>query len=67
MNDLPNRPLRAEEVAEYWSVTVRTVYLWIEHGHLQVVRKIKQDGEREPVRITRESALACRLGKRSES
>lgn len=65
MSDLPDRPLRADEVAEYWSITVRTVYLWIEHGHLTVVKK-KSTGEREPLRITRESVLACKIGKKRE-
>ena len=57
MKDLPEKKLlRVEEVAEYFSVTCRTIYLWIEHGHLEA--------ERTPgkcIRITHESVEKCRL------
>jgi excisionase family DNA binding protein len=43
--------LRVEEVADYFSVTDRTIRLWIEHGHLESVKKVGT------VRITRESVL----------
>jgi excisionase family DNA binding protein len=57
MIKLPEKELlRVDEVAEYFSVTSRTIYLWIEHGHLEA--------EKTPtkmIRITRESVLKCRL------
>ena len=57
MHDLPNRTLlRVEEVADFFRVRNRTIYLWIEHGHLEA--------ERTPgkmIRVTRESVLKCRL------
>lgn len=63
MTDLPDRPLlRVDEVAEYWSISVRTVYLWIEHGHLEKI-KTKSGA----TRITRASVLACRILNRTET
>jgi excisionase family DNA binding protein len=36
---LPTREwLRVDEVAEYWSVSVRTVYAWVKSGKLSAVR-----------------------------
>lgn len=55
--DLPDKKLlRVEEVANYWSVTVRTIYLWLEHGQLEAVRTPGRS-----IRITRDSALKCKL------
>ena len=31
----PKRLLRPDEVAEYFSVSRTTIYLWCEHGHLE--------------------------------
>lgn len=57
MTDLPNRDLlRPEEVAEHWRVTIRTVYLWVENRHLEIVRT-----PGGAIRITRESCLKCRF------
>jgi excisionase family DNA binding protein len=54
---LPNKELlRVDEVAAFFSVTTRTVYLWIDHGHFQV--------EKTPgglIRITLESVKKKRL------
>ena len=37
LNGLPNRDLfRINEVADYFSVSERTIRLWIEHGHFQI-------------------------------
>lgn len=62
MQKLPEKELlRVDEVAEYFSVTSRTIYLWIDHGHLKA--------EKTPtntLRITRESVLKCRLPYRNE-
>lgn len=56
MIDLPKKDLlRVDEVASYFSVTPRTIYLWIEHGHL-VAEKIVGC-----VRVTRKSVLKCRF------
>lgn len=60
MGTLPDRPLRVDEVAEYWSVTVRTVYLWIEHGKLTIAPTPSG-----AIRVTRESVISCPLGNRS--
>ncbi len=49
--DLPNKGLlRPDEVAEYFSVTRRTIYNWIDSGRLDAV---KVSGT--IIRITRES------------
>jgi excisionase family DNA binding protein len=54
---LPNKELlRVEEVAEYFSVTNRTIYLWIEHGHLEAERTPGRS-----IRIIRESVKKCRF------
>lgn len=51
--------LRIDEVAHYFDVTERTVYLWIEHGHLETA---KTPGGQ--IRVTKESMEKCRLVKR---
>jgi excisionase family DNA binding protein len=57
MIKLPEKELlRVDEVAEYFSVTSRTIYLWIEHGHLEVERT-----PTKTIRITRDSVLKCRI------
>jgi len=57
--DLPERPtLRVGEVADYYGVTTRTVYLWIEHGHLETVKTPMGQW-----RVTRESLDVCRFKK----
>lgn len=49
--DLPNKGLlRPDEVAEYFSVTRRTIYNWIDSGRLDAVKV-----SRTIIRITRES------------
>ena len=62
MKILPDKALyRVREVADYFSVTVRTVYEWIEHGLLDI--------EETPAgrkRVTRESLTRCRLRKKRE-
>lgn len=55
---LPKKSLfRVDEVAAYFSVTDRTVRLWIEHGHLQSEMIVGS------VRISRASILRCRFNK----
>jgi len=62
IEDLPARPtLRVSEVAVYYGVTERTVYLWIEHGHLKTV--LTPAGQ---WRVTRESLDTCRFAKKEE-
>ena len=57
--NLPKKSLfRIDEVAEYLSVSDRTIRLWIDHGHFQVE---KLHGT---LRITRESILSFRLKSR---
>jgi excisionase family DNA binding protein len=60
MAKLPQKELfRVGEVADYFGVTDRTVYLWIEHGHLKT--------EQTPAgqfRVTKESLDKCRFQKR---
>lgn len=57
MTYLPERATyRVGEVAIYFGVTDRTVYLWIEHGHLKI--------ERTPagqIRVTKKSVDECRF------
>ena len=53
---LPNKDLfRIDEVATYFSVTERTIRLWIDHGHLVAVKKAGT------IRILRKSILDCHI------
>ncbi len=53
---LPKKDLfRIDEVADYFSVTERTIRLWIDHGHLKTTEKAGI------VRILRGSILKCRI------
>lgn len=53
---LPKKDLfRIDEVATYFSVTERTVRLWIDHGHLIAVKKAGT------IRILRKSILDCHI------
>lgn len=53
---LPNKDLfRIDEVATYFSVTERTVRLWIDHGHLIAAKKAGT------IRILRKSILDCHI------
>ncbi|MBW2645109.1 MAG: helix-turn-helix domain-containing protein [Deltaproteobacteria bacterium] len=55
MTKLPNKPLlRPDEVADYWSVAVSTIYSWIDQG---VIQAVKKGGT---IRIPREEALKSR-------
>ena len=61
MNKLPEKELlRVDEVAEYFSVTEKTIRLWIDHGHL-IAEKIVGI-----VRIPRESIIKCRFFAKQE-
>ena len=64
MSDLPDKPtFRVSEIASYFSVSERTVYLWIEHKHLETIQT-----PRGQWRITRESLDKCRfIPKRPEN
>lgn len=54
MTDLPNKALlRPDEVADYFSVDVRTVYLWIEEGIIQNAIRVTK----KTIRIPREEAI----------
>ena len=54
MTDLPNKALlRPDEVAAYYSVDVRTVYLWIEEGIIQNAIRVTK----KTIRIPREEAI----------
>jgi excisionase family DNA binding protein len=62
MTDLPDKPtFRVSEVALYYGVTERTVYLWIEHKHLETIMT-----PRGQCRITRESLDKCRFSTKAE-
>ncbi len=62
MTDLPDKKLfRVSEVAAYFDVTERTVYLWIEHGHLKT--EPTPGGQK---RITRASIDKCRFSPKEE-
>lgn len=63
MMELPKKELlRIDEVANYFSVTERTIRMWIEHGHLEA--KKMPGAASGTVRITRASAAACLVGKK---
>jgi len=54
LNNLPNKALlRPDEVADYFSVDVRTVYLWIEEGIIQNAIRVTK----KTIRIPREEAI----------
>ena len=56
MTTLPNKDLfRVEEVADYFSVSTRTIYLWVANGHLTVEKILGIS------RIPRDSILKCRF------
>ena len=56
---LPDRPtLRVSEVAFYYGVSERCVYLWIENNHLKTVQT--PAGQ---IRVTKESFDTCRFAK----
>ncbi len=56
MTDLPQKPLlRVDEVAAYFDVTNRTIYLWIDHGLLEAEKY------KGCIRIPRESIRTFRL------
>jgi len=55
MNELPAKSLlRPDEVARFWSVSVKTIYRWIDIGILEAVKK------GGTLRITREEAEKCK-------
>ena len=61
ISNLQNKPTyRVSEVALYYGVTERTVYLWIEHGHLATIST--PAGQK---RVTRESLDKCRFSKKA--
>ncbi|MFH0980865.1 MAG: helix-turn-helix domain-containing protein, partial [Planctomycetota bacterium] len=54
---LPDKPTyRISEVAAYYSVTERTVYLWIQHGQLKT--EVTPGGQ---IRVTRNALDSCRF------
>jgi excisionase family DNA binding protein len=57
MTTLPNKDLlRPDEVATYYSVSVRTIYTWIELGKLEAVKvagKILRIKREEAINIQR--------------
>jgi len=60
MEKLSESPtLRVSEVAHYYGVDKRTVYLWVEHNHLRTV--MTPGGQK---RITRESFDTCRFNEK---
>jgi excisionase family DNA binding protein len=62
MMALPEKEwLRVEEVAQYYSVSNRTIYLWLAHGHLVAERLPGRS-----IRITRKSVQTCRLPYRND-
>ena len=58
----PNKELlRVDEVADFFSVTERTIRLWIEHGHLQAEKVVGI------IRISRESVNKCRFAMKTKN
>ncbi len=53
---LPMKALfRIDEVATYFDISERTVWLWIQHGHLEAQKIVGS------TRVSRESILKCRF------
>lgn len=62
MTDLPEKATyRVSEIATYYGVTERTVYLWIEKGQLET---IQTPGGQS--RITRDALDKCRFPSKEE-
>lgn len=56
----PNKKLlRYDEVARFWDVDVRTIRLWVDHGHLKTVFT----PSKQP-RIPKESCLECLIAQK---
>jgi excisionase family DNA binding protein len=56
MNDLPDKTLlRVDEVAAYFNVSPKTIYLWCDHGLLEFEKIVGC------IRIPMESVLSFRL------
>lgn len=56
MNNLPNKALlRPDEVADYFSVTERTIRSWIKTGKIEAIKIVGT------VRIPREAILKSRV------
>lgn len=63
MQELPKKKLfRVSEVAAYFGVVERTVYLWISHGHLET--ELTPGGQ---WRITIDSINKCRFKDKKRS
>lgn len=61
MDRLPEKELlRVDEVAAYFDVSTRTIYLWIDHGHLQAEKLAGS------IRITLKSIQKFRLKSRKK-
>lgn len=61
MTKLPEKELlRVDEVAQYFSISRSTVYLWIDHGIL-IAEKY-----RGVIRVPREAVINCRLANKLE-
>jgi excisionase family DNA binding protein len=62
MVNLPDKSTyRISEIAYYYGVTERTIYLWIENNHLKTI--LTPSGLK---RITKESLDECRFAPRRE-
>jgi len=62
MTELPEKPTyRVSEIAWYFDVSERTVYLWIENKHLETV--LTPSGQ---WRITKQSLDACRFAPKNK-
>ena len=60
IDGLPDKAtFRVSEVAEYYGVSERSVYLWIEHGHLKII--MTPGGQK---RITKTAIDECRFFKK---
>lgn len=58
----PNKELlRYDEVARFWNVDVRTIRLWVDHGHLKMVLT----PSKQP-RIPKESCFECLIAQKVE-
>jgi excisionase family DNA binding protein len=53
--------LRVDEVAQYFDVTPRTVYLWIDHGHLEI-----EYTPGSQIRVTKDSIDKCRFNRKNK-
>lgn len=61
---IEKKSYRIEEIAEYYSVSKRSVYLWIKGGHLKTIKTDR--GARIPLEEIKKMRDACKYEPKSK-